>query len=240
MVARLDTVSIFPEMFAAIKDFGITARALSQGLWAHQNFNPRDFSANNYQQIDDRPYGGGAGMVMMPEPLGKAIAAARDFQKAQGLAQSRVIYLSAQGAPFTQQKALDFLRLLKENRGLIFLCGRYEGVDERLLERCVDEEISLGDFVLSGGELAAMAVMDAIIRQIPGAVHSADSLKEESFSAGLLEYPQYTRPEIYDGLAVPSVLLSGNHQEIARWRLEKARERTRQRRPDLILNSADF
>ena len=240
MVARLDTVSIFPEMFAAIKDFGITARALSQGLWAHQNFNPRDFASNNYQQIDDRPYGGGAGMVMMPEPLGKAIAAAREFQKTQGLAQSRVIYLSAQGAPFHQQKALDFLRLLKENRGLIFLCGRYEGVDERLLERCVNEEISLGDFVLSGGELAAMAVMDAIIRQIPGAVHSEDSLKEESFSAGLLEYPQYTRPEIYDGLAVPGVLLSGNHKEIARWRAEQARQRTRQRRPDLILNSADF
>lgn len=237
MVARLDTISIFPEIFSAIKDWGITARALKNNLWAHENFNPRDFATNNYQQVDDRPYGGGAGMVMMAEPLDLAIQKAREFQASQGVQQSRVVYLSAQGKPFHQRKTLDFLDFLQHNGGLIFLCGRYEGVDERLLKTAVDEELSLGDFVLSGGEIAAMAVMDCIIRQLPGALHCADSLKEESFAAntgGLLEYPQYTRPEIFKGMGVPEILRSGNHVEIARWRENQARQRTKERRPDLL------
>lgn len=237
MVVRLDTVSIFPQMFDVLKNWGITSRAFKKGFWAHQNFNPRDFAKNNYQQIDDRPYGGGAGMVMMAEPLDKAIASAKEFQRLQGLAQSRVVYLSAQAQLFNQQKTLDFLDFLNNNGGLIFLCGRYEGVDERLLELAVDEEITIGSFVLSGGEIAAMAVMDSLIRQIPGALHSSDSLKEESFARGVLEYPQYTRPEVFKGVHVPEVLLSGNHQEIMRWRSHKALQRTKERRPDIIIES---
>lgn len=240
MVARLDTISIFPAMFEGLKNWGITARALKNKLWAHENFNPRDFATNNYQHIDDRPYGGGAGMVMMAEPLDLAIQQARAFQQRQGVQKNRVVYLSAQGRVFNQQKTLDFLDFLQQNGGLIFLCGRYEGVDERLLKSSVDEELSLGDFVLSGGELAAMAVMDSLIRQLPGALNSPTSLKEESFSAGagkMLEYPQYTRPEVFKGMRVPEILLSGNHAEIARWRENQARQRTKERRPDLFISN---
>ena len=225
---RFDVVTLFPEMFAAVTRSGITGRALQSGLWRLATWNPRDFTTDSYRTVDDRPYGGGAGMVMMAEPLERALEAAR---AAGG---GRVVYLSPQG------RRLDHARVmaLAGEAALTLLCGRYEGVDERLLERRVDEELSLGDFVLSGGELAAMAVVDAVVRQLPGALGHEDSALEESFAGGLLDCPQYTRPEVWppggDGARVPEVLLSGHHENIRRWRLKQALGRTWVRRPDLL------
>ena len=221
---RFDVVTLFPEMFAAITGSGITSRALEAGLYSLTTWNPRDFAADNYRTIDDRPYGGGPGMVMLAEPLERAL----DGIKLAG--GGRVIYLSPQGKKLDHRRVMQ----LKEEHALTLLCGRYEGVDERLLQRRVDEEVSIGDFVLSGGELAAMALVDAVVRQLPGALGDDASAVEESFADGLLDCPQYTRPEIYSGARVPEVLLSGHHENIRRWRLKQALGRTWLRRPDLL------
>lgn len=228
-----DAVTLFPEMFAALTRSGVTRRALDEGRWSLDFWNPRDFTEDNHRTVDDRPYGGGPGMVMMPEPLEAAIAAAREKQAAAGLAVSKVVYLSPQGTPLTHSRVMQFAQQVR-TEGLILLCGRYEGIDERLIERCVDEEISIGDFVLSGGEIPAMALLDAVVRQLPGVLNDAESAIQDSFVAGLLDCPHYTRPEDYEGQRVPDVLLSGHHEKIRRWRLIQALGRTWQRRPDLL------
>ena len=223
-----DCITLFPQMFDAVAESGITRRAKEEGKWSLSLWNPRDFTTDNYRTVDDRPYGGGPGMVMLAEPIEKAIAAAQAAQ-AEG-AKAKVIYFSPQGKPLDHAKVME----LKEAQRLILLCGRYEAVDERLLERCVDEEISLGDFVLSGGELAAMALIDAIVRQLPGVLNDAQSAMQDSFADGLLDCPHYTRPEVYKGERVPEVLMSGHHADIERWRLKQALGRTWLRRPDLL------
>lgn len=227
---QLDAISLFPEMFDAVTRFGVSRRAIEQSIWQFAAWNPRDFTSDNYRTIDDRPYGGGPGMVMLIEPLEKAIAAARARQAAAGVAQSHVIYLSPQGRALTHAKAAE----LAARPGLILLCGRYEGVDERLIASEVDEEISVGDYVLSGGELPAMVLMDAIVRLLPGALNDAQSAYEDSFVNGLLDCPHYTRPEEYRGMRVPDVLMSGNHAMIAKWRLKQSLGRTQERRPELL------
>ena len=221
---RFDAITLFPEMFAAVTLSGITRRALENGLWQLRTWNPRDFTTDNYRTIDDRPYGGGPGMVMLAEPLEKAIAAVKT---AGG---GRVVYLSPQG------RRLDHARVMQlaQEPALTLLCGRYEGVDERLVAAQVDEELSVGDYVLSGGELAAMVLIDAVVRQLPGALGDGQSAQQESFAEGLLDCPQYTRPEEYRGEKVPEVLMSGHHELIRRWRLKQALGRTWKRRPDLI------
>ena len=221
---RFDVVTLFPEMFAAVTKSGITSRALEAGLWSLKMWNPRDFTTDNYRTVDDRPYGGGPGMLMLAEPLEKAL----DAVKADG--GGRVIYLSPQGRRLDHRRVME----LSQGKAATLLCGRYEGVDERLVRRRVDEELSLGDFVLSGGELAAMAVMDAVVRQIPGALGDGQSAVEESFADGLLDCPQYTRPEIYAGEGVPAVLMSGHHENIRRWRLKQSLGWTWRRRPELL------
>ncbi len=221
---RFDVVTLFPQMFAAVTQSGITSRALEAGLWQLQTWNPRDFTKDNYRTVDDRPFGGGPGMVMLAEPLEKALEAAR---AAGG---GRVIYLSPQGRKLDHRRVIE----LAGEAALTLLCGRYEGVDERLLRGRVDEELSLGDFVLSGGELAAMALIDACVRQLPGALGDERSALQESFADGLLDCPQYTRPELYAGEKVPDVLLSGHHENIRRWRLKQALGRTWLRRPELL------
>jgi len=225
-VIRFDCVTLFPEAFAAVAGFGITRRAREEGLWSLALWNPRDFTTDNYRTVDDRPYGGGPGMVMLAEPLAKAIAAA----KAAVQGEARVIHLSPQGRLMDHGKVME---LCVEQR-LILLCGRYEGVDERLLRGAVDEELSIGDYVLSGGELAAMVLIDAVVRQLPGALGDGSSAAQESFVNGLLEAPQYTRPEVYEGEAVPAVLISGHHEKIERWRLKQSLGRTWLRRPELL------
>jgi tRNA (guanine37-N1)-methyltransferase len=219
-VIRFDVLTLFPEMFSALTASGITSRALEAGLWSLKTWNPRDFTTDNYRTIDDRPYGGGPGMVMLAEPLEKALDAAG----------GKVIYLSPQGKKLDHRKVME----LSQQSSMTLLCGRYEGVDERLLDRRVDEEISIGDFVLSGGELAAMALIDAVVRQLPGALSNEASALEESFADGLLDCPQYTRPELYAGEGTPQVLLSGHHENIRRWRLKQALGRTWLRRPELL------
>ena len=221
---RFDVVTLFPDMFGAVADSGITSRALEAGLWSLTTWNPRDFATDNYRTVDDRPYGGGPGMVMLAEPLARTL----DAVKTAG--GGRVVYLSPQGRKLDHPRVMQ----LAQERAVTLLCGRYEGVDERLLKRRVDEEVSIGDFVLSGGELAAMALMDAVVRQLPGALGEPASLVEESFADGLLDCPQYTRPETYLGDRVPEVLLSGHHENIRRWRLKQALGRTWLRRPDLL------
>jgi tRNA (guanine37-N1)-methyltransferase len=220
LVIRFDVVTLFPEMLSALTASGITSRALEAGLWSLKTWNPRDFTTDNYRTIDDRPYGGGPGMVMLAEPLEKALDAAG----------GKVIYLSPQGKRLDHRKVME----LSQQSSMTLLCGRYEGVDERLLQKRVDEEISIGDFVLSGGELAAMALIDAVVRQLPGALGNEASALEESFADGLLDCPQYTRPETYSGQKVPEVLLSGHRENIRRWRLKQALGRTWLRRPELL------
>ena len=222
---RFDVVTLFPEMFAAVAGSGITGRALEAGLWSLTTWNPRDFTTDSYRTVDERPYGGGPGMVMLGEPLERALDAVRKSGGSES-----VIYLSPQGRKLDHRRVVE----LAAEQAVTLLCGRYEGVDERLLARRVDEEISLGDFVLSGGEIAAMALMDAVVRQLPGAVGEPASVVEESFADGLLDCPQYTRPELYRGERVPEVLLSGHHENIRRWRLKQALGRTWLRRPDLL------
>lgn len=223
---RFDIISIFPQMFDVIRDAGVIGRAINQGLVSLQTWNPRDFSDNKYRSIDDRPYGGGPGMVMQAEPLAKAIAAAREQQPAD----TRVIYLTPQGRKLDHAGVIE----LAKRPGMILLSGRYEGIDERLLSSEVDEEWSIGDYVLSGGELAAMVMMDAVIRQLPGVLGDEDSAQADSFVNGLLDFPHYSRPEMFHGMAVPEVLLSGNHAAIERWRMKQSLGRTWLRRPDLL------
>jgi tRNA (guanine37-N1)-methyltransferase len=227
---RYDAVTLFPEMFNALTGSGITRRALERGLYHIAFHDPREFTNDAHRTVDDRPYGGGPGMVMLAEPLKQAIVRAQQGQiDALGDA-GPVICLSPRGTRLTHAKVLELARL----PSLTLLCGRYEGIDQRLIEHKVDEEISLGDFVLSGGELAAMALIDAIVRQLPGALNDAESAQEDSFVAGLLDCPHYTRPEVFENEQVPEVLLSGNHALIRRWRLKQALGCTWLRRPDLL------
>lgn len=223
---RFDVISLFPDQFRILSEEGVVARALKRGIAELRLWNPRDFSTDVHRTVDDRPYGGGPGMVMKVEPLRAAIQAAR----AAAGSESRVAYLSPQGRLLTQS---DMVRIAAET-GWILLAGRYEGVDERLLAADVDEEWSIGDYVLSGGELAAMVVMDAVIRLLPGALGHAGSAEADSHMDGLLDCPHYTRPELLDGQPVPEVLLSGDHAAIARWRLQQSLGRTWLRRPDLL------
>lgn len=218
-------VTLFPEMFSLL-DYGITGRALKEGLIDVNCWNPRDFTQNKHRSVDDRPYGGGPGMVMMAQPLQDAIKAAKAAARKKAL----VIHLSPQGRHFTQHAAEELL----EKESLILVAGRYEGIDERLLNLEIDEEWSIGEFVLSGGELAAMTMIDVITRLIPGALGHEDSAAQDSLSTGLLKYPQYTRPESFQGLKVPEVLLGGNHKEIERWRLKQSLGKTWLKRPDLL------
>ena len=227
---QFDVVTLFPPMFEAVTECGVTGRARDRGLYQLLLWNPRDFAANAHRTVDDRPYGGGPGMVMMAEPLSKALAAAVQRQKSSGVGGPRVIYMSPQGRLLDHALAAGLAR----ESGMVLLAGRYEGVDERLLERYSVEEISIGDYVLSGGELAAMVLIDCVVRQLPGALGDADSAEQDSFVHGLLDCPHYTRPERFEGRDVPPVLLSGNHAEIRRWRLKQAMGRTWRRRPELL------
>ena len=195
-------------------------------------WNPRDFSSNAYRSVDDRPYGGGPGMVMTAEPLARALRAARQRQASCGVKLTRTVFLTPQGRPLTQQ----IVEELGGYEGLVLLAGRYEGVDERLLDAEIEDQISIGDYVLSGGELPAMVLMDALIRRIPGALNDAESAQQDSFANGLLDCPHYTRPEVYESVPVPAVLLSGHHAQIMRWRLKQSLGRTWRRRPDLLAN----
>ncbi|MCM1128803.1 MAG: tRNA (guanosine(37)-N1)-methyltransferase TrmD [Alistipes senegalensis] len=226
---QFDVITLFPEMFAALTACGVTRRAFEEKRARLALWNPRDFTEDRRRTVDDRPYGGGPGMVMLAEPLGKAIEAAKAAGEADGAA-SYVVYLSPQGRPLTHERVMA----LKEKQRLILLCGRYEAVDQRLISRCVDEEISVGDFVLSGGEIPAMALMDAVIRQLPGVLHDGLSAVQDSFVSGILDCPHYTRPAVYEGMAVPAVLTGGNHAAIEKWRREQALAATRQKRPDLL------
>jgi len=223
---RYGVVTIFPEMFSSITDYGVSSRAVDQGYMALKTWNPRSYTQDRHQTVDDRPYGGGPGMLMSVQPLKDAI---QDAKKWVG-SDTKVIYLSPQGQPLTQAAAKE---LVKEP-GLVFLAGRYEGVDERLIDAEVDEEWSIGDYVLSGGELGAMVMIDTISRLIPGVLGHSQSAEQDSFSDGLLDCPHYTRPEVYEGKTVPSVLLSGNHERIRQWRLKQSLGRTYERRPDLL------
>jgi tRNA (guanine37-N1)-methyltransferase len=226
---RFDVITLFPEQFRILSAEGVVARALGRGIATLTTWSPRDFATDAQRTVDDRPYGGGPGMVMKVEPLRAAIDAAKAAAAQAGSA-SRVAYLSPQGRRLTQTDMVG----IAAAPGWVLVAGRYEGVDERLVETCVDEEWSIGDYVLSGGELAAMVVMDAVIRLLPGALGHADSAAQDSYGDGLLDCPHYTRPEVIDGLAVPAVLLSGDHAAIARWRHRQALMRTWQRRPDLL------
>jgi tRNA (guanine37-N1)-methyltransferase len=227
---RFDVVTLFPGMFAAVADHGITRRARELGLWQLATWNPRDFTSDRHRTVDDRPFGGGPGMVLMAEPLAAAVDAARTAQCAAGYANGRVVALSAGGRPLTDARVRGWAQ---EGGATVLVCGRYEGIDQRFLEACVDEEVAIGDFVLSGGEVAAMAMIDAVVRHLPGAL-KIESAADESFATGLLDAPHYTRPEVWRGCAVPSALLSGHHAQIERWRREQALARTARERPDLI------
>jgi tRNA (guanine37-N1)-methyltransferase len=234
---KYTVLTLFPEITDAFFATSIMAKALNRGIIQYRAVNIRDYAPDKHKTCDDAPYGGGPGMLMLPEPLGRALEAAGASKKA-GPADAvihnrppsrRVIYLSPSGRPFTQ----DLARELAAGEELILLCGRYEGIDQRIIDLYVDDEISVGDYVLSSGEAAALVVIDATYRLVDNVI-TAESLEEESFSGGLLEYPQYTRPEVYDTLKVPGVLLSGHHENIRRWRLEKRAQKTLAFRPDLI------
>ena len=227
---RCDLITLFPEYFAPLTHLGVTGRAAKKGCYTLVCHNPRDFAPPPHRQVDDRPYGGGPGMVMRPEPLLAAIEAAKRAQREALGYVGPVIYLSPQGKPFQQADAHRLAGLA----AFTLLCGRYEGIDQRVIDLAVDEELSLGDFVLTGGEIAALAVLDAAIRLLPGALGDADSARRDSFQGRLLDHPHYTRPVEFAGLRVPDVLLSGNHAAIAAWRQRQQWERTAQRRPDLL------
>ena len=233
-MVQFDVITLFPHMFDALAENGVVGRAREKGFYQLLTWNPRDFAQNAHRTVDDRPYGGGPGMVMMPGPLGKAVAAARRRQQSAGVKEPRVIHLTPQGRLLDHALVME----LAGQQGLVLLAGRYEGVDERVMSRTVDDEISIGDYVLSGGELAAMVVIDSVVRQLPGVLGDAESATQDSFVNGLLDCPHYTRPEAYEGQTVPAVLLSGNHAEIGRWRLKQALGRTWQRRPDLLSKRA--
>lgn len=223
-------ITLFPEMFKAITDFGVTGRAVKQNLLQIKCWNPRDFTFDKHKTVDDRPYGGGPGMLMMVQPLRDAIIAAKETARAVEGGEAKVIYLSPQGRKLDQAG----VQTLSSNQKLILICGRYEGVDERLIQAEVDEEWSIGDYVLTGGELPAMTLIDAVARFIPGVLGKQASALEDSFADGLLDCPHYTRPEVLDGMPVPEVLMSGHHENIRRWRLEQSLQRTWLRRPELL------
>lgn len=235
---RFDVITLFPDMFGAIGDYGVSGRARQRGLWHLHAWNPRDFTQDVHRTVDDRPYGGGPGMVMMAEPLELAVCAAQAAREQSVPADAAsgkapVILMSPTGRRFDQGVAQE----LADTPGAILVCGRYEGVDQRFIERCVTDEISLGDYVLSGGEIAALAIMDSVVRLLPGALNDAQSAPQDSFNdalTGLLDSPHYTRPESYHGLDVPPELLSGHHKNIAQWRRERSLELTLKRRPELI------
>ncbi len=217
-------------MFSSIREFGVIGRASESNLFNLDVINPRDFTLDNYRRIDDKTFGGGPGMVMKIEPLEKALAFARAQQVTHGVEKPEVVYLSPQGKKVDQEQ----INLLARKPGLIFVCGRYEGIDERFIERNVDIELSIGDFVVSGGELPAMLVIDAIVRQLPGTLNSIESVQYDSFMNGLLDCPHYTQPREYEGVKVPEVLLSGDHKKIKTWRLQQSLWRTYLRRPELL------
>ncbi|OGT18851.1 MAG: tRNA (guanosine(37)-N1)-methyltransferase TrmD [Gammaproteobacteria bacterium RBG_16_57_12] len=223
---RVDVVTLFPQMFDALTEYGVISRAIDRGLLQVGLWNPRDYTRDRHRTVDDRPYGGGPGMVMMVQPLRDAIRNAREAAAGS----TRVIYLSPQGRRFDQGLARELAQL----DHLVMVAGRYEGIDERVIALDIDLELSIGDYVLSGGELAAMVMIDTVSRLLPGVLGHQDSAEQDSFMGGLLDCPHYTRPEIIEGLKVPEVLLSGDHQAIARWRLKQALGRTWLRRPDLI------
>lgn len=222
-------ISLFPEMFKAITEYGVTGRAVKQNLLQVACWNPRDFAHDKHKTVDDRPYGGGPGMLMMVQPLRDAIHAAKATACNDG-SEVKVIYLSPQGRKLDQTGVQE----LAGNQKLILVCGRYEGIDERLIQTEVDEEWSIGDYVLTGGELPAMTLIDAVARFIPGVLGKQASALEDSFAEGLLDCPHYTRPEVLDGMAVPDVLMSGHHEQIRKWRLEQSLKRTWERRPELL------
>jgi tRNA (guanine37-N1)-methyltransferase len=226
---RFDVITIFPGMFAALAEHGITRRALEEKRFELKLWDPRDFTSDNYRRVDDRPYGGGPGMVMMAEPLQACIEAARARQLQAGVAAPRALLMSPQGRRLDEA----LVRELSQQAGLVVIAGRYEGVDERLVQRSVDLEVSIGDYVTSGGELPAMVLLDCLVRRLPGSLNDAQSAEQDSFSDGMLDWPHYTRPEQWQDARVPEVLLSGNHAAIARWRRKQALGRTYERRPDL-------
>ena len=228
---RFDAITLFPDMFEAVARYGITGRAHERGLWSLRCWNPRDFATDAYRSVDDRPYGGGPGMVMLAQPLADAIAAARRDAPRE----RPVIALSPQGRPLDDRR----VRELAAGAGAIVLAGRYEAIDQRLLDRHVDEEIAVGDFVVSGGELPAMMLIDAVVRQLPGAMNDPRSAACDSFAEGLLDCPHYTRPEVFEGVPVPEVLLSGHHARIDRWRREQALRATLLRRPELVARARE-
>ena len=223
---KIALITLFPEMFEALTDYGVSGRAVNQGLLEISSFNPRDFAEDVHSTVDDRPYGGGPGMVLMIEPLRRAISAAKEWIDGEPL----VVYLSPQGKVLQQASVNN----MATEQSIILIAGRYEGIDERLIQLEVDQEWSIGDYVLSGGELPAMVLVDALIRQIPGALGHSESATQDSFADGLLDCPHYTRPDNYEELKVPDVLLSGNHEKIRQWRLQQSLLRTQQRRPDLL------
>jgi len=230
MAFECDVITLFPETFNAITQYGVTGKANRNDFFRLNTWNPRDFTHDKHRTVDDSPYGGGPGMVMMAQPLEDAITQAKARQNALGIEKTQTLYLTPQG------KRLDheMVKELSTLPGLILLCGRYEGIDERLIMSEVDMEISIGDYVVSGGELAAMILIDCIVRQIPGTLGHPESANQDSFADGLLDYPHYTRPELYKGSSVPEVLMSGNHAHIRRWRLQQALGRTWLKRPDLF------
>lgn len=223
-------ISLFPDMFRAVSDYGVTGQAVKKGLLSLETWNPRDFTHDKHRTVDDRPYGGGPGMLMMVQPLSDAIQAAKQAAPSK----AKVIYLSPQGRKLDQQGVEE----LATHENLILICGRYEGVDERIIQSYVDEEWSIGDFVMTGGEIPAMTLIDSVSRFVPGVLGDFASAEEDSFANGLLDCPHYTRPEVLDGKQVPSVLTSGNHEDIRRWRLQQSLGRTWLRRPELLENLA--
>jgi tRNA (guanine37-N1)-methyltransferase len=224
---RFDIITVFPELFTAVLECGIIRRARQSGLVEIRVVNLRDFTRDKHRSVDDRPYGGGEGMVFMPGPLFEAVEFCLGPEKAPG---SKVVLMSPQGKTWNQDMALEF----SQRPHSVLICGRYEGVDQRVIEAVVDEEVSIGDYVLTGGEIPAMAVLDSVVRLVPGALGNSESALNESFSTGLLDCPHYTRPPEYRGLKVPEILMSGDHARIERWRREKALEKTLQTRPELV------
>ena len=228
---QINVITLFPEMFTAITEFGITSKAAKQGLIELDYFNPREFTTDKHRTVDDKPYGGGPGMLMKTEPLVAAIKAARSGLRTRGAnLEAKVAYLSPQGRVLDQAGVLE----LASRDSLILVCGRYQGIDQRVIDQEVDEEWSVGNFVLSGGELAAMSLIDAVTRLQPGAVGDKDSVSQDSFSNGLLHWPEYTKPKVFNNQSVPNVLLSGDHEAIRKWRLEQSLVATRNKRPELI------
>ena len=228
---QINVITLFPEMFTAITECGITSKAAKQGLIELDYFNPREFTTDKHRTVDDKPYGGGPGMLMKTEPLVAAIKAARSGLRTRGAnLEAKVAYLSPQGRVLDQAGVLE----LASRDSLILVCGRYQGIDQRVIDQEVDEEWSVGNFVLSGGELAAMALIDAVTRLQPGAVGDKDSVSQDSFSNGLLHWPEYTKPKVFNNQSVPNVLLSGDHEAIRKWRLEQSLVATRNKRPELI------